>query len=162
MYIQAVDGDMGDWICTDTDTSGLDPGSPLDGTCTCWYSGQASVTDVFAKPSGGCSTVVDGADPLTNEDKMVGNMRMRYLLLMLHAKYPLIWRSYSVDVGLLMYVSLVVIHCAVLSGERPDLGRAQSSEFSNTYRAWQSTQLSFLSGPIKLRSMPSALSSTYF
>lgn len=56
----------GQFTCTDTDVSALGPGSPLAGTCTCWYSGLSSVTDVFDKPAGGCSTVQSSSNPKNN------------------------------------------------------------------------------------------------
>jgi hypothetical protein len=56
----------GEFTCTDTDISVLGPDSPLAGTCTCWYSGMESVTDVFDKPEGGCSTVQSSSNPKTN------------------------------------------------------------------------------------------------
>lgn len=57
---------LGDFTCTDTDVSVLGPSSPLAGTCTCWYSGVQSVTDVFDRPAGGCSAVESSSNPKTN------------------------------------------------------------------------------------------------
>ena len=56
MYVQANDGEMGDWTCQDT------PGA---GTCTCFYELQSTVTDIFNKPttSGGCADVKEGTPP---------------------------------------------------------------------------------------------------
>ena len=55
----------GVFTCNDTDVSAL-PDSPLNGTCTCWYSGMDSVTAVFNKPEGGCSAVQSTSNPRTN------------------------------------------------------------------------------------------------
>jgi hypothetical protein len=57
---------IGQFTCIDTDVSDLPAGSPLAGTCTCWYSGLSSVTDVFDKPAGGCSTVQSSSNPKDN------------------------------------------------------------------------------------------------
>jgi hypothetical protein len=57
---------MGAFTCVDTDTSMLGPNSPLAGTCTCWYAHMTTVTDVFAKPDGGCGMVKSSQNPLTN------------------------------------------------------------------------------------------------
>jgi hypothetical protein len=57
---------MGQFTCTDTDASALGPDSVLAGTCTCWYSGMSSVTDIFDKPDGGCSKVDMSADSKNN------------------------------------------------------------------------------------------------
>jgi len=67
MFIRsAVQEMVGDFTCTDTDTSALGPNSSLVGTCTCWYSGMPSVTDVFDKPDGGCSKVDKNSNPKVN------------------------------------------------------------------------------------------------
>jgi hypothetical protein len=50
----------------DTDTMGLGASSPLAGTRTCWYTGMASVTDVYNKPDRGYSKVNKNIDPKTN------------------------------------------------------------------------------------------------
>ena len=61
LYVQAMDGNMGDWTCEDTDTMGIDHGH--DNTCTCYYSLQSSMTDTFDKPDGGCSTIPSNTNP---------------------------------------------------------------------------------------------------
>lgn len=66
-FVQLAISEMaGQFTCMNTDVSALGPKSPLAGTCTCWYSGMASVTDVFKKLVGGCSKVTGSDDPLTN------------------------------------------------------------------------------------------------
>lgn len=65
LYVQGVDGEMGDWVCQATYAP---PGvTSLDNTCTCWYSNQDTVTDLFALPSSGnCADVPKGASPKVN------------------------------------------------------------------------------------------------
>ena len=64
MYVQGNDGEMGAWICVDTPT-GAETASTLAGTCTCYYQWQASVSDLFNKPttSGGCADIKEGTPP---------------------------------------------------------------------------------------------------
>jgi hypothetical protein len=57
---------MGQFTCNDTDISALGADSPLAGTCTCWYAGLPTVSDVFVKPDGGCAMVKPSQDPKTN------------------------------------------------------------------------------------------------
>lgn len=58
---------IGNFTCNDTDISALGPGSPLAGTCTCWYSGMQSVINTFDMPaSGGCAAIKSSSNPKTN------------------------------------------------------------------------------------------------
>jgi hypothetical protein len=57
---------MGQFRCLDTDTSALGAESTLAGTCTCWYTGMPTVSDVFVKPDGGCVMVNEKQDPKLN------------------------------------------------------------------------------------------------
>jgi hypothetical protein len=67
LFLQSGTPDIGDFTCTDTDTSAFGPGNPLEGTCACLWSRFPTVTDVFGKPEGGCSKVDRDADPLSNQ-----------------------------------------------------------------------------------------------
>ncbi|KAF2420944.1 hypothetical protein EJ08DRAFT_738444 [Tothia fuscella] len=67
LFLQAnVPEMMGRLLCRETDTSGLGANSDLAGTCTCWYTGMPTVTEVFVQPFGGCGGIKVKQDPKRN------------------------------------------------------------------------------------------------